>query len=500
MILAVFASVASFLYFYLQGNTVIYYDAKAHELIAKRFWQSPTPGFGQLGAVWPLLPHLMMLPFVWNDYLFYSGIAGSIVSMLCFVATVPFVYKLTETIGGGKVGATVASLVFILNPNVLYMQSTPMSELPLFLFIAAGIYFFVKWTQNTEKFGMLMCAALVLTCATLTRYEAWFLLALVSVLVLFICLHQGFDRWKTLAHLIWFAPAYSGIVFWFGWNTLLKHDPLYFYRGEHSAPSLWVSAQDQTVGSIAVTFKTYWFGMQENLGLPMILLALFGGLIFVLRERKVGSLIALCLFFPFPFFMLTLYGGQRPMHVQQITGTLYNVRFALLMVLAIAVFAGYLAKRRLAYQIAVVLVAGGTLVYAFTADTIITLEEPQGALPNRLEDPQYQTATWLQKNYDEGYVLIESFGNEFVHFDSQIPMSKLLYEGSYRIWEDALIHPENYADWIVMRGGGGRPDVVWKSLSETQVLRETYVLVFENDTYEVYLRRDHPNIARYTAR
>ena len=43
-----------------------------------------------------------------------------------------------------------------------------------------------------------------------------------------------------------------------------------------------------------------------------------------------------------PFYVYALYAGQRPLHVMQIKGNLYNVRFGLLMVLPIAIFLGYL--------------------------------------------------------------------------------------------------------------------------------------------------------------
>src|SRR5258706_11395342 len=62
-----------------------YGDAEAHINIAKRVVDSLTPGFAQLGGVWVPLPHILMIPFVTNDFLWRTGLAGSIVSELAFI-------------------------------------------------------------------------------------------------------------------------------------------------------------------------------------------------------------------------------------------------------------------------------------------------------------------------------------------------------------------------------------------------------------------------------
>jgi len=69
-LIAIVVSVLSFIYFSHQGTILSYKDAVSHMEIAKRIFNSPTPGFGQLGGVWLPLPHLLMLPFVWNNWLY----------------------------------------------------------------------------------------------------------------------------------------------------------------------------------------------------------------------------------------------------------------------------------------------------------------------------------------------------------------------------------------------------------------------------------------------
>src|ERR1035441_8585290 len=77
---AIAISFFSFLYYFNKGYILIYGDASAHLDIARRVVDSLTPGLAQLSSVWLPLPHILMLPFIWNNYLWHTGIAGSIVS------------------------------------------------------------------------------------------------------------------------------------------------------------------------------------------------------------------------------------------------------------------------------------------------------------------------------------------------------------------------------------------------------------------------------------
>src|SRR5262245_44425338 len=75
------ASVAAFLFYYHHGTILLYGDAVAHLNIARRVFDSRTPGLFQLGTVWLPLPHVLQIPFVWNDWLWRTGIGAAIPSM-----------------------------------------------------------------------------------------------------------------------------------------------------------------------------------------------------------------------------------------------------------------------------------------------------------------------------------------------------------------------------------------------------------------------------------
>src|SRR5258707_6212810 len=79
---AVLVSLFSFLYYLQRSDLLLYGDAVAHINIARRVFDSQTPGLLQLGTVWLPLPHLLMIPFIFSDAMWRSGAGGSISSII----------------------------------------------------------------------------------------------------------------------------------------------------------------------------------------------------------------------------------------------------------------------------------------------------------------------------------------------------------------------------------------------------------------------------------
>ena len=93
---AVLVSLFSFLYYFQQGDLLLYGDAVAHINIARRVFDSQTPGLLQLGTVWLPLPHLLMIPFIWSNSMWQSGLGGSIPSMIAYVLGVMGIFRLVR--------------------------------------------------------------------------------------------------------------------------------------------------------------------------------------------------------------------------------------------------------------------------------------------------------------------------------------------------------------------------------------------------------------------
>ncbi|HEY8598321.1 MAG TPA: hypothetical protein VIL85_07810 [Thermomicrobiales bacterium] len=485
---AAILSLGSFAYFYAQGVTVAYRDAGSRLMIARR---TAELGFGQLGGVWLPLHEVTMLPLVWNDFFYRTGLAGTVVSMFSYVLTGILLYKTVLLLTGERGAGALGASAFLLNPNILYMQTTPMSELLLFLLMAATAYAFIAWAQDPSQVRYLCAGAFAISLASLTRYESWGLLPVMAVLVGYVCVRNRFDKDKIEAYLITFGLLSGyGIVLWLLWNLTIFGNAFYFQNSEYATPANWVSSQDRAVGDGLISLKTYGYATLNTIGLPLLCLAALGLVAFLAATRlSAKGMGALTLLFPFPFFVVMLYLGQRPLYVTEIMGDLYNVRFGLTMILPVAIFCGYLSKGR-GWRKAIVGVGIGVgLVWTLGTYGIVTLREP---IDDRAIDPiEEETARWLAANYDDEPMLMENFGNEPVAFESALPLRHVIYEGSLRQWEQTLLDPASHVAWIYMRdnGAGGGRDKVWSALHDDMQSSRDFVLVYKNNHIEIYKKQ-----------
>jgi hypothetical protein len=491
-VVATIFSVSAYAYFANRGMALGYEDSISHLQIAARVLNSPTAGFAQLGGVWLPLPHLLMLPLVWIDPLYYSGFAGSAVSMMSFVVATVYIYKTTFGLTRSRTAAVAGTLVFAVNPNVLYMQSTPMTELLLFAAIAAVTYYAQKWIQaedHAQGYPYLFAAALAAFIGCLTRYEAWSITAVTAVVILYAGRRKYGARAAEGIVLSYLFLAGAGAGLWMGWNWLIFGNPLNFQNGKYAKPSLWVSEGEKAVGHPLIAAKTYWYAVVDNLGPVLVSAMLVGAVVLVVRRRNLDILPTLSLLTMAPFFVAAVAVGQRPLHVAQISGDVYNVRFGLLMVLPTAVLVGYLVSLLplTARQVGIGLVVLATLMplVPYRPTAIVTAQEGSTAHAGR---SSLATSEFLRTHFDGGVVLIESFGNESILFHARVPLTNNVYEGSYQMWDPALSSPPGQLiRWIIMRGGSS-PDETYRELHGSSKLDE-YNEVFSNGLYSVYRRK-----------
>jgi hypothetical protein len=158
------------LHYHRLGLTLSHYDARGHLVVARRIVDSITPGWQQIGATWLPLPHLLNLVPVQVDAFYRSGASAVAISIAAFaVATGAIAWTVCALTGSAAAGLA-GSVVFALNPNVLYLQATPLTEPLLLALTIAGIAALMEWCQSS-RCAPLAGATLALAC--LTRYEAW---------------------------------------------------------------------------------------------------------------------------------------------------------------------------------------------------------------------------------------------------------------------------------------------------------------------------------------
>jgi len=72
-----------------------------------------------------------------------------------------------------SVGGFAGAAVFALNPNVLYLQSTPMTEPLLLATTTVAIAMTIQWSRTGAGCESARCVGFAFALACLTRYEAW---------------------------------------------------------------------------------------------------------------------------------------------------------------------------------------------------------------------------------------------------------------------------------------------------------------------------------------
>jgi len=240
------ASFVAIVWSWRHGAMINYGDAIAHLHIARRIFDSRTPRFSQLGSVWLPLPHILLLPFVQNYSWWATGLAGVVPSALAYVASCAGIYRLARN-WLRPAPAALALFFFALNPNLLYLQTTAMTE-PLFLceFIWIVVWL-VEWRSHLDDDPLpkgcgLQGIAIALIAAIFTRYDGW-IIALIAwsgiALTLFRRAAAG-ERARLAAPSFWLATVaiVAAPILWFVYNSVCFGDWLYFARGPYSAHAI----------------------------------------------------------------------------------------------------------------------------------------------------------------------------------------------------------------------------------------------------------------------
>jgi hypothetical protein len=363
--LATVTSIVAFLFYYLRGEILLYGDAVGHINIARRVFDSRTPGPSQLGTVWLPLPHLAMLPFVVSNWMWRTGIGGSIPSMMAYVASAAGLYRLVRRglawsphQGWARVAAWSAVIIYAANPSVIYLQATAMTEIPYLAFFIWAAVFFTEFVQQGRSRSLVGCAAMLL-CCTLTRYDGWFALAVFGVAALAVVIYYG-GPWKVFRNAAIIAAL--GPLLWLGWNTYLFGNPLEFANGPYSAKAIaertsppgnphypgWHSASmagRQLVKSTRLTLagddlrrQDIWpypkWHRLENFWFPV---AALGTLLLIVSAGWTWPL--LLLWTPLPFYAISIAYGSVPIFLPSWWPySYYNVRYGTQLLPAVAVF------------------------------------------------------------------------------------------------------------------------------------------------------------------
>ena len=401
------AAITAIAWSWRHGAMLDYGDAVAHLHIARRVLDAHQPRLTELGSVWLPLPHLLLLPFVQIYSWWANGLAGVVPSALAYLAGCAGVYRLARH-WLRPAPAALALAFFALNPNLLYLQTTAMTE-PLFVceMIWVAVWL-VEWrasldsrpnsrqnsgldsrldsgSKSSPNSGLvptpdsgtnsrpnsnpgraslragsgqaqrpLWWIALALVAAVFTRYDGW-----VMALAAWVCVGLALlRRGRLLSRTFWLASAVvvAAPVAWFVYNAVGFGDWLYFVRGPYSATA--IEARTSTPGFpphpgwhnpwVALIFFVKTAELDAAAvawGNVLLAVSLLGTVWAWLTVRRRAFAWALLLWFPVAFYVYSVSYGSVPIFLPVWWPySWYNLRYGMEMLPAFALGLGFAAQ------------------------------------------------------------------------------------------------------------------------------------------------------------
>ncbi|MCB9412148.1 MAG: hypothetical protein H6525_04770 [Actinobacteria bacterium] len=341
------------------GVAVSYADSDAHLTIARRLWDGEAPGLGQLGTVWLPIPHLLLAPFTLvaliDPDLWRLGLPGVLLSSVCLGVTAAALFRIMRRMGiTSLVVATVGLAVFVLNPAILLLHSTAMTEPVLLAGVAmatSGISGFIASERPLSGGEMLVYVGLPTGLAVGSRYDGWGFAAAATLAVAWLA-HKRWRSWRytvrtTIGVIL---PSVMVATWWVVVNWVQHGDILAFQRGPYSAQFQQEQLESldllPTKGSLWVSLDTYAWTAWYALGGVAVILTLAGLAAALIREPFSARTLPMWLLtFTFPFYVLLLTAGQSVIkHAMTTPPGLFNIRHGAPLALVSALAVAYLAQ------------------------------------------------------------------------------------------------------------------------------------------------------------
>jgi hypothetical protein len=463
------AGAAAALWFGARGEWIAYGDAEAHLNIARRMVDSRHAGAEQIGTVWLPLPHWLMAPMASVDALWQSGAAAVWPSYLCFVLAGALLAASAARCGGHPL---VAAALFALNPNLLYLQSSAMTEPVYFAGLAAALWGVVAYRQD----GKLRHAAVAgggMLAAALTRYEGWFLIPFAALLLLK-------DR-KWRGAVLAAAIAATGPLWWLAHNWWFFGDALEFYRGEWSARAIYARQLAAGLGRYpgdhdwGLALLYFGTAARAAVGWGLVLAGLAGALFAARRNWRPLLLLALG---PV-FYVWSLHSSGTPIYVPMLwPNSYYNSRYGLA-ALPLLAFGGALLARGRRSALVVVAMALAPWLLNPGPDAWLCWKESQVNSVAR-RDWSGRAAEALAREYRGGGIWASFSDLTGILRRAGIPVRESLHEGVHPEWEAAMAAPHLFVreEWAITRRG----DAVWKAMQQARArgLRYRRVTIVES--------------------
>ncbi len=496
-------TVGALCFFYSRGLTNIYGDALAHMQGARRIFDSLTPGYEEIGSVWLPLFHLLAAPLALSDFMWRTGLAGSIVSSAALAGAAWFLYRLGAELNGCRSAGVLALAGVLLSPSLLYLAGTPLTE-PLAILWAVLVVYGLFRYRESGRFRILLGAAGAAFLGTLTRYEEWYVLPFAALFVL-LARRQSWE--SRIRHAFVFAIiACAGPLIWLLHNAWRYANPLDFYNGRFSAKAIYAYQLATTAfpyptdGNLLLSARYYFEDLKLIIGAWPLELAVLGLIAWAANRRVWGKGAVVFLFLvPLPFYIHALAYAAIPLYVPTLFPfTYYNLRYGVEMVPAVALFPSFLLHSGLPQRLRYGLLAFFVLVLAWQSYTLFARGAEklavvkEGILNTPCRSPRPQAIIrFLRNHYDGQPMLIADGKLPCVLPEVGIHYRKTISEANPKYWRALRPDAGKWVEWI-FRGEGDPVDELMRA--DPQAFADFELL--ERDSFPkegsvtIYRRRD----------
>ena len=355
--------------------------------------------------------------------------------------------------------------MWTLNPNLLYLQSIPMTE-PLALACALGLLWAISRLDDTKAWTDAALAGAIAALGTLARYDGWSLLPVAALCVVVLA---GERRWSKA--LLFSLIAALGPLYWLAHNRVLYSSALEFYNGQWSAHAIYQRALD--AGGFRYPGDHDWSkallyyrtAAALCLGWPLYYLGA-AGLVAALCTRARWA--ALLLSTGAAFYVFSLYSGGTPIFVPVLwPNTYYNTRYGLsampaaclgvAALTALTARVGRLAAPHrlwIAPAVLVLLAVSPWLLRPRPGEWVCWRESDVNSRDRRAWTRS--AADYLAPRYHAGDGILISFGDlAGIVRTAGIPLRESLHEGNGPAWLAAVMRPDIalHEEWALAFGG-----------------------------------------------
>jgi hypothetical protein len=389
----------------------------------------------------------------------------------------------------GRFVAWFAALVYAFNPNLLYLQTTAMTEpLYLTLLIWATVYLtefrleLLNGDDPGARRALFRCGVYLCLCM-LTRYDGWFTAAVYGASVLLMLLsaerRSGLERLHFVYEKSWRRAITMSLlllvitpVTWLLFNKKEFKDPLAFVRGPYSARA--IEARSRKPGEphhpgwnapgVAATYfvKSAKLNVATTDRSERIWLyaSLLGSVMLIGYIRPLWPWLLLWL--PVLFYAISMAWGGVPIFMPVWWPfSFYNVRYGTQLLPAFIVFASllvFLFLRRFSWHSSKRIFAAAAIAFVgwsyFTIwrNAPICLLEARVNSVGRLALESKLSAQIAQLPPDS--ILLMYIGQHGGALQrTAFPLKRTINECHKRYWESALLAPALSADFIVATDG-----------------------------------------------